>query len=69
MDIPSPTNGDPRWRQSKARALDQVDLSRKGCVDEAIVPLVGHINSREEYFTTSSCAGRISIFSEVEEKF
>lgn len=58
-------NTDKQWGEAKSRALGQVDLSRKGSVDEAIVPLVRYINAREEYYTTSSCAGRISIFSEV----
>lgn len=49
----------------KARVLEQVDLSRKGSVDDAIVPMVELLNSMEEYYTTSSCSGRISVFSEV----
>ncbi len=63
---PRPCVEDQRqWERSKSRALGQVDLSRKGSVDEAIVPLVRYVNSRDEYYTSSSCAGRISIFSEV----
>ena len=49
----------------KARTLGQLDLSRKGCVDEAIVSLVEYINARDQYYTTSSCSGRIIVFSEV----
>ena len=40
------------------------DLSPKGTVDEAIKPLIDHINGLEGVVTTSSCAGRISVFLE-----
>jgi len=33
----------------------------EGEVDEEILPLIERINSRPEYFTTSSCAGRIVV--------
>eukprot|EP00073_Rattus_norvegicus_P056014 XP_575065.4 PREDICTED: tRNA wybutosine-synthesizing protein 3 homolog isoform X1 [Rattus norvegicus] len=45
-----------RW---KAQSLSKADLSRKGSVDEDAVEVVELLNSREEFFTTSSCAGRI----------
>ncbi|XP_008584017.1 PREDICTED: tRNA wybutosine-synthesizing protein 3 homolog isoform X2 [Galeopterus variegatus] len=45
-----------RW---KAQCLSKVDLSRKGSVDEDVVELVQLLNAREQFFTTSSCAGRI----------
>ncbi|KAF0874239.1 tRNA wybutosine-synthesizing protein 3 homolog [Hyaena hyaena] len=45
-----------RW---KAQCLSKADLSRKGSVDEDVVELVQLLNGREQYFTTSSCAGRI----------
>ena len=53
------------FSSSKARVLDQVDLSRKGSIDAAIVPLVGYLNSLEHSYTTSSCSGRLSVFCEV----
>jgi tRNA wybutosine-synthesizing protein 3 len=40
------------------------DLSPKGTVDVGIRPLVYNINSREGLVTTSSCAGRVSVFLE-----
>ena len=40
------------------------DLSPKGSVDEAIKPLLDRINALEGVVTTSSCAGRVSIFLE-----
>lgn len=53
--------------------LSQVDLSKKGSIDDQIMDLVQYINAKDNYFTTSSCSGRISVFSEVgqfsEEKY
>ena len=43
---------------------DYRDLSPKGSVDEAIVPLIEKINALEGVVTTSSCSGRVSVFLE-----
>ena len=51
-----------RFADEKARALSQVDLSRKGSVDEPIAALVRYINALPAYYTTSSCSGRITAF-------
>ena len=40
------------------------DLSPKGSVDEAIRPLIERLNALEGVVTTSSCAGRVSVFLE-----
>nr|XP_027087531.1 tRNA wybutosine-synthesizing protein 2/3/4-like [Coffea arabica] len=40
------------------------DNSPKGTIDTPIIPLLTAINSHPSYFTTSSCSGRISIFSQ-----
>ena len=40
------------------------DLSPKGSVDEAIRPLIERVNALEGVVTTSSCAGRVSVFLE-----
>ena len=40
------------------------DLSPKGSVDAAIKPLIDRINVLEGVVTTSSCAGRVSVFLE-----
>ena len=45
-----------RWKQD---CLTKVDRSKAGNIDEPIVPLVDSINALENYYTTSSCAGRI----------
>jgi tRNA wybutosine-synthesizing protein 3 len=41
------------------------DKSPKGSVDEKAKPIVNLINNSTKYFTTSSCSGRISVFSDV----
>lgn len=51
-----------RW---KAQCLSKADLSRKGSVDEDAAEVVELLNSREEFFTTSSCAGRILLLDGV----
>ncbi len=43
--------------------LYKPDKSRKGDVDNYIIPLIDYINKTENYFTTSSCSGRISLFT------
>jgi tRNA wybutosine-synthesizing protein 3 len=40
------------------------DRSPKGSVDERIRELIDEINAYEGFVTTSSCAGRISVFQE-----
>ena len=45
-------------------AKDYTDLSPKGSVDEGIRELINEINSIDGLVTTSSCAGRISVFLE-----
>lgn len=51
-----------RW---KAQCLSKADLSRKGSVDEDVIELVQLLNAREQFFTTSSCAGRILLLDGV----
>ena len=40
------------------------DLSPKGTVDAALRPLIDRINALDGLVTTSSCAGRVSVFLE-----
>ncbi|XP_020824209.1 tRNA wybutosine-synthesizing protein 3 homolog isoform X1 [Phascolarctos cinereus] len=47
------------FQKWKAQSLSKADLSRKGSVDEDVVELVRLLNGREQFFTTSSCSGRI----------
>ena len=44
--------------------LTYTDLSPKGSVDAAIKPLIDRINALEGIVTTSSCAGRVTVFLE-----
>jgi tRNA wybutosine-synthesizing protein 3 len=53
------------FQSDKARMLGKVDLSRKGSVDESIRDLVEYINAQDSFYTTSSCSGRVTVFSEV----
>lgn len=56
------------FEQRKAATLASLsssatDKSPKGTLDAPIIPLLNAINSHPNYYTTSSCSGRISIFS------
>ncbi|XP_075413461.1 tRNA wybutosine-synthesizing protein 3 homolog isoform X2 [Tenrec ecaudatus] len=48
-----------QFRKSKAQCLGKADLSRRGSVDEDVKEIVQLLNSRDQFFTTSSCSGRI----------
>ncbi|XP_061175488.1 tRNA wybutosine-synthesizing protein 3 homolog [Saccostrea echinata] len=50
--------------RDKERALTGVDLSRKGSIDARIQSLVSVLNTSTDFFTTSSCSGRIIIFDD-----
>ena len=56
---------DVHFSSEKARVLGKVDLSRKGSVDEPIAELVSYINSLSDFYTTSSCSGRLAVVQEV----
>jgi len=43
----------------KKTFLAKLDKSKKGEVDEKVVLLLKKINSLEDYYTTSSCSGRV----------
>jgi len=53
------------FRRQKLSCLSKIDLSKKGSIDKAVAGLVVFINDCEQYFTTSSCSGRICIHEEV----
>ncbi|XP_021719707.1 tRNA wybutosine-synthesizing protein 2/3/4-like [Chenopodium quinoa] len=46
----------------------ELDKSPKGTIDAPIIPLLNTINNHPSYYTTSSCSGRISIFSHLPDK-
>ncbi|PTD05566.1 tRNA wybutosine-synthesizing protein 3 [Fusarium culmorum] len=62
----------PAFVERKKKILDQLaipdteytDASPKGSVDEGIRDLIDEINQQSGFVTTSSCAGRVSVFLE-----
>lgn len=65
-------NSQTRFQRKKKKILDQLarsepeytDLSPKGAVDDGIRELIDEINQLDGLVTTSSCAGRLSVFLE-----
>ena len=49
--------------KEKKEFLRKKDKSRKGSIDDKIKKLVSKINSLEDFYTTSSCAGRILLLA------
>ena len=47
------------FQKEKSDFLSKKDKSKKGSIDKGIVKLVNEINSKNDFYTTSSCAGRI----------
>ncbi|KAL9625632.1 MAG: hypothetical protein Q9160_000345 [Pyrenula sp. 1 TL-2023] len=47
---------------------EYTDASPKGSVDEEIRDLIDFVNALEGYVTTSSCAGRITVYAEGQKK-
>ncbi|GAV85023.1 Met_10 domain-containing protein/TYW3 domain-containing protein/Kelch_2 domain-containing protein/Kelch_4 domain-containing protein/Kelch_6 domain-containing protein [Cephalotus follicularis] len=56
------------WKRKAAMIASlgstESDKSPKGTLDTPIIPLLNTINNHPNYFTTSSCSGRISILSQ-----
>lgn len=53
---------------SMAENLLKQDKSRKGDVDIDAMPIIEAFNKSKDYYTTSSCSGRISLFREAKSK-
>jgi tRNA wybutosine-synthesizing protein 3 len=54
---------DNKFKTQKDNALKTLGEARsKGEVDTDMLPLIDIINSLEDYYTTSSCTGRTSVF-------
>jgi len=51
------------FQKEKNDFLSKKDKSRKGSIDNRIKKLVNKINSLEDFYTTSSCSGRVLILS------
>ena len=59
-----------RFLLQRKHALNKFRASVSvGDVDEAVMPLLEKINSLRDYYSTSSCAGRISVFQDLGSKF
>ena len=56
------------FSQAKKDVLSRADKSHEGQIDEHILKLCEVINSKDEYYTTSSCSGRIVLLKDVEVK-
>ena len=52
------------WDNHKRVVLSKLDKSYKGSIDEPVKELVGLVNSSNDFFTTSSCSGRIILINE-----
>ncbi len=55
--------------QRKTAALSKIDKSNIGKWDKKIISLCNKINKLEDYYTTSSCSGRIILMIDKEKKF
>jgi tRNA wybutosine-synthesizing protein 3 len=53
----------PNFLNNKKTFLSKLDKSKKGDIDEKVIPLLKIINSKDNYYTTSSCSGRIYLWS------
>jgi tRNA wybutosine-synthesizing protein 3 len=54
-----------KFEQQKKAQIERIgrDKSSIGSIDKQIKELVGYINTKENYYTTSSCSGRIVIIN------
>jgi tRNA wybutosine-synthesizing protein 3 len=51
-------------KKAMLEKLYKPDKSFKGNVDEDAIAIINEINSKKDFYTTSSCSGRISLFFE-----
>lgn len=50
------------WLREKSRAIEKIrEDSEIGYLDARVVPLLEALNSLEEFYTTSSCSGRVTV--------
>lgn len=52
----------PNFPNNKKTFLVKLDKSKKGEIDEKIISLLKIINSKSDYYTTSSCSGRVYLW-------
>jgi len=56
------------FEKNKKQFLSKPDKSFIGGIDKPILPLVKLLNSKSDYYTTSSCAGRILLIKDTNQK-
>ncbi len=56
------------FAKEKSDFLSKKDKSKKGKIDEGIREIVNKINLKNDYYTTSSCAGRIVLLEKFSKK-
>ena len=54
--------------KEKSDFLKKKDKSKKGHVDEGVKEILQFINSKKDYYTTSSCSGRIVLLEKMSNK-
>ena len=54
--------------KQKTNFLKKIDKSKKKSIDKEIILLIKSINKKQNYYTTSSCSGRIVILKKVPQK-
>lgn len=57
------------FESDKNSVLSKTDKSSKGSIDKPILELINKINQQNDYFTTSSCSGRITLTNIPKTKF
>jgi tRNA wybutosine-synthesizing protein 3 len=55
-----------RSKNSYLKNLNSHDKSRKGGIDNEMLPVMEILNKHQDYYTTSSCSGRINLFVEAD---
>ena len=56
------------FENNKKTCLNKIDKSNKQSIDQDIKPLIDLINSLDDYYTTSSCSGRILLIEKKSDK-
>ena len=56
------------FEKEKADFLKKRDKSKKGQIDKDIKDIIEEINSKKNYYTTSSCSGRIVLLEKLSNK-
>jgi len=57
-----------QFNNQKKTFLAKLDKSKKGAIDKPIKNLINKINKSKNYYTTSSCSGRIVLLAKKSEK-